>query len=70
MEKTLKFKTNIKCMGCVAQVTPALDDTAGAGNWDVDLQSPDRPLTVKGGKTDAAGVTAALAKAGFKASEL
>lgn len=43
---TLKFKTNIKCSGCIATVTPVLDKLAGATNWSVDLQSPDRILTV------------------------
>ncbi len=67
MKKVLKFKTNIKCMGCVAKVTPALDEAVGKGNWEVDLQSADRQLTVQTGDSDAAAVTAAVGEAGFKA---
>ena len=67
MEKTLKFKTNIKCMGCVATVTPALDEAVGSGNWEVDLQSPERQLTVRTENAEVATVVAALAKTGYQA---
>lgn len=67
MNKELKFKTNIKCMGCVAQVTNELNEAVGANNWEVNIQSPDKPLTVKGEHLDAAAVIAAVAAAGFKA---
>lgn len=43
---TIKFKTNIKCTGCLAQVSPALNETAGKDNWQVNLESPDKILTV------------------------
>ena len=67
MKKALKFKTNIKCMGCVATVTPVLNETVGEGNWAVDLQSPERQLTVEAEKIEPAEVIAALGKVGFKA---
>ncbi|WP_276483855.1 heavy-metal-associated domain-containing protein [Paraflavitalea pollutisoli] len=64
---TLQFKTNIKCGGCVATVTPGLNQTAGENNWQVDLQSPDRILTVQGNSIQAADIKQAVEKAGFKA---
>lgn len=67
MEKELKFKTNIKCMGCLAQVTNELNEAVGANNWEVNIQSPDKPLTVKGELLDADTIIAAVAAAGFKA---
>lgn len=67
MKKELKFKTNIKCMGCVSQVTDALNGAVGADNWTVDLQSPDKALTVSGESPDAGQVIAAVTKAGFRA---
>ena len=67
MKQTLKFKTNIKCMGCVSQVRSVLDETVGANNWEVDLQSADKQLTVKGVNLDADLVVAAIAEVGFKA---
>jgi copper chaperone len=67
MKKTLKFKTNIKCMGCVSTVTPALDGAVGAGNWAVDIQSPNKELTVNADEADANTVIAALVKTGYTA---
>lgn len=43
---TQKFKTNIKCSGCLAKATPFLNATAGEDNWEVDLQSPQKTLTI------------------------
>ncbi|MCK6690983.1 MAG: heavy-metal-associated domain-containing protein [Thermoanaerobaculia bacterium] len=67
MEQTLKFKTNIKCLGCVAQVTSALDDAVGSANWEVDLMSPEKWLTVTSETVDADIVVAAVQEVGFKA---
>lgn len=44
--KTLQFKTNIKCGGCIAAVEPVLTHAEGIDHWDVDLKSPDRIMTV------------------------
>jgi copper chaperone CopZ len=44
--KTLKFKTNIKCAGCVSTVTPKLESIPEIQKWNVDLDSPDKTLTV------------------------
>ena len=63
-----KFKTTIKCSGCVAKVTPFLDEAVGKGNWNVDVENPSKVLSV----TVEAGEKAkqAVEKAGFKAEEL
>ncbi|NNU34810.1 hypothetical protein HK413_13460 [Mucilaginibacter sp. S1162] len=45
--ETLKFKTNIKCGGCIAAVTPALNTLKGIDKWDVDTANPDKVLTVE-----------------------
>jgi copper chaperone len=63
---TLKFKTNIKCTGCLAKVTPGLNETAGEKNWQVDLEDPARILTVNGDLAEAE-IIAALKEAGFDA---
>ncbi|MGY0034518.1 heavy-metal-associated domain-containing protein [Pedobacter sp. NJ-S-72] len=44
--ETLKFKTNIKCGGCVATVTPHLNAMAGLEEWKVDTDVADKILTV------------------------
>lgn len=66
---TIKFKTTIKCSGCVAQVTPFLDEALGENNWKVDVNDPAKVLTVMGEK-DEKGVIDAVQKAGYKAEKL
>ena len=64
--KTLQFKTNINCGGCVKAVTPTLNQEAGAGNWQVDTAKPDKILTISSEQLTTAQVVEAIEKAGFK----
>ena len=64
--KTLQFKTNINCGGCIKAVTPTLNQEAGAGNWQVDTASPDKILTVSSDQLTAAQVMQAVEEAGFQ----
>jgi copper chaperone CopZ len=66
--ETLKFKTNIKCSGCVAAVTPFLNEAIGEGHWQVDMQSPQKTLTADA--PNATVVKQAMEKAGYKAESL
>ena len=69
--ETLKFKTNIKCSGCIATVTPFLNKTVGENNWQVDLQAPEKVLTVHTDKTmKEAEVIQSLQEAGYKAEKI
>jgi copper chaperone len=64
--ETLKLKTTIKCAGCVANVTPYLNEAVGENNWQVDINNPAKVLTVTG-KADSTKVIKAIEKAGYKA---
>jgi copper chaperone len=64
--KTLQFKTNINCGGCIKAVTPTLNEQAGAGNWQVDTANPDKILTVTTDKLTSSEVVQAVEQAGFK----
>lgn len=68
--KTVRFKTNIKCSGCIATLTPELNKTAGENNWQVDLQSPDRILTVSVEEGKESTIQEAVQRAGYKAEAL
>lgn len=68
--KTIEVKTNIMCGSCVAKVTPALNETAGEGNWKVDTQHPKKVLTVTTENLNEADVIKAVEKAGYKAETL
>lgn len=65
----LKFKTNAKCGGCVAAIGEKLKGIMGEGDWSIDLQSPDRILTVTAA-VPAERVMDAVKAAGFKVEQL
>ncbi len=65
--KTLKFKTNVKCGGCVATITPFLNSEKGIARWSVDTASPQRILTVETAGLSAGEVVEILKKAGYQA---
>lgn len=67
---TLKFKTTIKCNGCIATVTPHLNAVKGIENWEVDLESPDRVLTVESNDVSASEIVDSVTKAGYKIEKL
>ena len=67
--ETLKFKTNIKCGGCIATVTPFLDGEEKISDWSVDLESADRILTVQTTET-AADISQLVKNAGYVADEI
>jgi len=69
--ETLKFKTNIKCGGCIAAVTPHLNKLSAIEKWEVDTQNPDKILTVEGKQginTDQ--IIDTLEEAGYKAEKI
>lgn len=68
--KTLKFKTNIKCSGCIARVTPELDKTPGVKKWSVDILTPDKILSVDYEGNEPDSIISAVEKAGYKAEEI
>ena len=65
--ETVQFKTNIKCSGCIATVTPVLNELVGEDNWEVDLQSPDKILTVSTEQAGKQEIKQAIEKAGYRA---
>ena len=65
--KTLKFKTNINCGGCISKVTPLLNNQEGVESWEVDTVNPDKILTIKSNGASEEDVKATLQKVGFKA---
>lgn len=64
-----KFKTTIKCAGCVAAVTPFLNEAVGENNWTVDVNNPSKILTVSG-DADEKTVLEQVTKAGYRAERL
>ncbi|MCE6993001.1 heavy-metal-associated domain-containing protein [Dyadobacter sp. CY323] len=67
--ETLKFKTNIKCGGCVDTITPFLNEDNSIENWQVDLQSPERILKVETSHSPKE-IAELMKKAGYTAEEI
>ena len=70
--KTLKFKTNLKCAGCMYAIKPYMDEIKGIQSWDVNLDSPDKEVTVEAEtetpKKLSKTIKKAMDKAGYKAT--
>lgn len=64
---TLKFKTTIKCGGCIATVTPFLSQIEGISTWSVDTNSPEKILTVDVENVSSEKIISALNSAGYQA---
>ena len=68
--KQYQFKTNINCSGCVATVTPALDQNEEIKNWKVDTNNPNKILTVESETLNEEQIKSIVQTAGFKAEKL
>ena len=66
--KKLQFKTNIQCGNCLSKVSPKLNEQSGIQSWQVDLQDPERTLTVDTDVLNAEDIQKAVLKAGFIAT--
>lgn len=45
--ETIKFKTNLKCSGCVEKIAKILDNNDQIKSWKVDLTSQDKELAIE-----------------------
>jgi copper chaperone len=69
--KTIKFKTNINCGGCIAAVTPALDGLKEITTWAVDTTNPDKILTVEAATpVEAQKIISTLKEKGYRAEKV
>ena len=69
--ETLKFKTNIKCGGCIAAVTPHLNKISDIEKWEVDTVDPEKILTVEAKQgIDSKNIIDTLASAGYRAEKI
>ena len=68
--KELKFKTTLKCGGCEEKVTPGLNAINESEEWDVDLDHPDKILTVYATEDIEDKIIEAVEKVGFELERL
>jgi copper chaperone len=67
--QTLQFKTTINCGGCIATVSPALNNNDKIQKWDVDTKSANKTLSITTDYTPKE-VEYILQKLGFKAESI
>ena len=67
--KTSKFKTSAKCGGGVAKIGETLDKFVSRDQWNIDLSTPDRVLTITSELPDGR-VIELVKEAGFKAEKI
>ncbi|MDP4185487.1 MAG: heavy-metal-associated domain-containing protein [Bacteroidota bacterium] len=67
---TLKFKTSINCNGCVAKVSPFLDNTKGIDKWEVELTNPQKILTIETSSLKEEDIIDGLKNIGYRAEKI
>ena len=68
--KKMQFKTNINCGGCIKSVTPFLNELDAVDHWAVNIDNPDKTLTVESENDDQNEIIEAVTKAGFEIEPL
>lgn len=61
----LRFKTDMKCNGCVSKVTPFIHEIEGIKNWKVEFKVPLSTLEVETDYDIEQQVINAVKKAGY-----
>lgn len=67
--ETRKFKTTAKCGGCVNAIAGKLDKVMARSEWEIDLASPGRVMTVNSEVPDAVIIENVQA-AGFRIEKI
>ena len=70
MKKILTYKTNIKCNGCIATVSPFFEKNEAIKEWSVDLESPDRILTIELDGGEEREIKKLITEAGYEAENI
>lgn len=68
--QTFRFKTSLKCSGCVRAITPGLENLNLIEHWSVDLEQPDKILEVEANSDISEQVMESVKKAGYQISRL
>jgi len=66
----LRYKTSLKCGGCVRAITPGLESLNSIEKWSVDLDSTDKILEVEAPEEISDKVIDSVKKAGYQISRL
>jgi copper chaperone len=68
--ETLRFKTSLKCGGCIKAITPGLESLKSIEKWSVDLEQQDKVLEVVSPEDISEQIIESVKKAGYQISRL
>jgi len=68
--ETIRFKTSLKCGGCVSAITPGMESINSIEHWSVDLESSEKILEVDASEDISEQVIDSVKKAGYQISRL
>jgi len=68
--KKYQFKTNIMCAGCIEKVTPYLNANNEIRSWSVDIQNPNKVLTIETDNLSDEMIREIVKSAGYNAQKL
>lgn len=64
------LKTNLSCDHCVMKVEPVLKGTKGIADYSINLQHPDKLVTISSEGADIDAIVAEFKKAGYIAQKI
>jgi len=64
--ETINFKTTINCNGCISKVTPTLNNLVGESNWNVDISTSDKILSVENSDVSTEQIIQSVKSLGFQ----
>lgn len=68
--ETYRFKTNLKCNGCINTIKPGIESLSSIQGWSVDLEKPEKILEIQSAADISDQVIETIKKAGFEISRL
>jgi len=66
----IKLKTDLSCKHCVMNVKPILEDTKGVVDYTIDLEHPDKLVSISSEGADINALIADFKNAGYVAEKL
>jgi copper chaperone len=68
--KSMRFKTSLKCNGCVERITPGMNALEGVVSWEVDLKMPPGVLKVESADDIGSKIISVLAEKGYSCKKI
>ena len=65
-----QFKTNIMCGSCIAKITPAMEANKEIISWELNVQDPQKILTIESKSISEEKLICMVKDAGYKAEPL